>query len=68
MLLYPTEMDIQLMQVLQQCSQGCTLGHLGKGVDILGETLATVTELTVGTGDIGMGVIDILYTHIGSTP
>ena len=41
MLLYPTEMDIQFVQVLQQCSQRCTLGHLGKGVDILGEALAT---------------------------
>ena len=28
MLLYPTEMDIQFVQVLQQCSKGCTLGHL----------------------------------------
>ena len=40
MLLHPTEMDIQLMQMLQQGSKGRALGHLGKGIDILGEALA----------------------------
>ena len=58
-LLHPTEMDIQFVKVLQQGSQGCALGHLGKGVDILGEALATITEFTVRTGDIGVGVVDI---------
>ena len=59
MLLHPTEMDIQLVQVLQQGSKGRALGHLGKGIDILGEALATKTELTIGTGDVGGGVVDV---------
>ena len=71
MLLHPTEMDIQFVQVLQQGSQRCTLGHLGEGVDVLGEALATVTELAVRTGDIGMSVIDIAgqqHTSVDLTP
>ena len=59
MLLNPTEMDIQLVQMLQQGSQGCALSHLGKSVNILGEALTTITELTVRAWDIGMGVVDI---------
>ncbi len=47
------------MQVLQQGSKGRSLGHLGKGIDVLGEALAAITELTVRTGDIGVGVVDI---------
>ena len=58
-LLHPTEMHIQLVQVLQQGAEGRTLCHLGKGIDVLGEALATVTELAVGTGDVGVGVVDI---------
>lgn len=58
-LLHPTEMHIQLVQVLQQGSKGCALGHLGKGVDILGEALATVAKLAVGAGDVGVGVVDV---------
>ncbi len=41
MLLYPTEMNVQLVQVLQQGSKGCAFCHLGEGVNILGEALAT---------------------------
>ena len=59
MLLHPTEMNIQLVQVLQKSSQRRAFGHLGKSVDILGEALATVTELTIGAGDISVGVVDV---------
>ena len=59
MLLHPTEMDIQLVQVLQQGAKGRALGHLSKGIDILGEALAAITELAVRTGDIGVGVVDV---------
>jgi len=52
-------MNIQLVEVLQQGAQGCALGHLGKGIDIFGEALATITELAIGTGDVGVGVVDI---------
>ena len=68
MLLHSTEMYIQLMQVLQQGPKWRAFGHLGEGVDILGEAFTAITELAVGTGYVGVGVVDILYTHIGSTP
>ena len=59
MLLYPTEMYVQFVKMLQQGSKWCTLGHLGKGIDILGEALAAITELTIGAWYVGMGVVDI---------
>lgn len=52
-------MHIQLVQVLQQGSKGSTFGHLGEGIDILGEALATITEFAVRTRDVGVGVVDI---------
>ena len=59
MLLHSPEMHIQFVQVLQQGAQGRALGHLGEGVDVLGEALATIAELAVWTGDIGVGVVDV---------
>ena len=54
-----SEVNIELMQVLKQGSKWRSLGHLGEGVHILGEAFATVAVLAVGTGNVGMGVIDI---------
>ena len=59
MLLHPPEMDIELMEMLQECSERGAFGHLGECIDILGETFATIAELAVGAGDVGMGVVDI---------
>ena len=59
MLLLSPEMHIQLMQMFQQGSEGGALGHLGEGVDVLGEALATITELTIRSRDIGVSVVDI---------
>ena len=59
MLLHPTEMHIQLMQVLNQGAQGGALGHLGEGVHILGEALAAVAQLAVGAGHVGVRVVDV---------
>ena len=59
MLLYTTEMDIQLVQVFQKGAKGCAFGHLGKSVDVLGEALATVAELAIRTRDVGVGVVDV---------
>lgn len=59
MLLHPSEMDIQLVQVFQQGTERRTLGHLGKGVDILGEALATIAILAVGARYVGVGIIDV---------
>ena len=59
MFLHPTEMHIQLMQMLQQRSKRRAFRHLGKGVHVLGEALATIAELAVGAGDIGVGIVDV---------
>ena len=47
------------MEVLKKGAERGTLGHLGKGIDVLGEALATITILTIGAGDIGVGVVDV---------
>ena len=52
-------MHIQLVQVLQQGSKRRALGHLGEGVDVLGEALAAITELAIRTRDVGVGVVDV---------
>ena len=59
MLFHSPEMDIQFVQVLQQGAEGCTFGHLGEGIDILGEALAAIAELAVGAGDVGVRVVDV---------
>ena len=59
MLLYTTEMNVQFMEVLQKSTKRCTLGHLSKGIHILGEALTTITELSIRSRNIGMGVVDI---------
>ena len=59
MFLHPTEMHIQLMQMLQKRSKRRSLGHLGKGIHILWEALTAIAVLAVGTRDIGVRVVDI---------
>ena len=54
-----TEVDIQLMEVLKECTQRCALGHHGKGVDILRETLTAIAKLAVRPWDVGVGVVDV---------
>jgi hypothetical protein len=52
-------MDIQFVEMLQKCSKGSALSHLRDSIYILRETLAAISELTIRTRDIGVGVIDI---------
>ena len=59
MLLESTEVNIELMEMLQQGSKRCALGHHGEGIDILREALATIAELAVRTRDVGVGVVDV---------
>ena len=59
MLFKSTEMNIQFMKVLKERSERCSLGHLSKCIHILRKALATITELTVRSRNIGMGVIDV---------
>lgn len=54
MLFLPAEMDVKLVEVLQKSSKGCAFRHLGESVHILRETLATITVLAVGTGNMGV--------------
>lgn len=59
MFLKTTEMHIQLMEMLKECTKRSALGHHGEGIDILRETLATIAELAVRARDIGVGVVDV---------
>lgn len=59
MLLKSTEMNIEFMQWFKQLAERCALGHHGEGVDILREALATIAELAIRTGDVGVGVVDV---------
>ena len=58
-LLLTTEMHIQFVQVLQQGAERRTFGHLGEGVNVLGKAFATVAKLAVGTGNVGVCVVDV---------
>ena len=64
MFFYPTEMHIQFVQVLEQCTERSTLCHLGKGVDILGEALATITELAVRSRDVVFELISDFISYL----
>ena len=59
MLLYTAEMNIQFMEVLQKGAKGCTLCHLGKGINILGEALTAITKLSIWAWNVGMGVVNV---------
>ena len=59
MLFHASEMDVEFMKWFQQGAEGGTFGHLGEGVDILGEALAAVAVLAIGTGYIGMRIVDV---------
>ena len=59
MFLKSAEMNVKFVEVLQQCSEGGSFGHLGKSVDILRETLSAIAEFSVRTRDVCVGVVDI---------
>ena len=59
MLFYPTEMHVKLMERRQQRAERRALGHLGEGVHVLGEALAAVAVLAIGTRHVGVRVVDI---------
>ena len=54
-----TEVDVEFVEVLYEGAEGGAFGHLGKGVDILGEALATIAELTIWTGYVCMSIVDV---------
>ena len=59
MLFHSAEMNVQLMEMLQEHSKRCALGHLGKGIHVLGEALAAIAVFTIGTRNVCVGIIDI---------
>ena len=59
MLFGATEVDVEFVEVLQEGAEGGAFGHLGEGVDILGEALAAIAVLAVGARNIGVGVVDV---------
>lgn len=59
MLLLPSEMDIELMEMPQKGTEGGAFSHFGKGVDILRKALATIPKLPIGPGNVRVGVIDV---------
>ena len=59
MLLHPTEMNVQFMEMLQKRSKRRAFGHLGEGVHVLGETLATIAKFDIGTGYVCVRVVDV---------
>ena len=63
MLLFSTEMHVELMQMLRQGA----FGYFGEGVNILGEALAAVATLAIGTGHIGVRVVDVAREEHHST-
>ena len=59
MLFDSTEMNIQLMKMLQKCSEWRSLGHLREGIDILREAFASITELTIRSRHIRVSIVDV---------
>ena len=59
MLFKTTEVNIQLMKMLQKRAEGSAFCHLGESVHILREAFAAIAKLTIRPGNIGMRVVDI---------
>ena len=59
MLFKSTEVNVQFMQVLKERSERSSLGHLCESIHILREALATITKLSVRSGNVSMGVVDV---------
>ena len=59
MLFKSTEMNVQFMQMLKECSKRSAFRHLCESIHILWEALATIAELAVRTRDVSVGVVDV---------
>ena len=55
----PTKVDVELVERSKEFAEGGTGGHLREGVDVLREALAAVATFAVGTGDVGVRVVDV---------
>ena len=52
-------MDVEVVERGEEFAEGTVFSELREGVDIFREALATVAALAVGTGDVGVGVVDV---------
>ena len=71
MLFKTTEVNIQLMKMLQKRAERSAFCHLGESVHILREAFAAIAKLTIRPGNIGMRVVDITrekHTRMYLTP
>ena len=59
MLLETSEVHIELIQMLKKRTERSACGHLCESIHILREALATIAELAIRTGDVGVGVVDV---------
>ena len=59
MLLESSEMNIQFVKGGEELAEGAVLGELREGVDVFREALTAIAALAVGTGDVGVGVVDV---------
>ena len=63
MLLYvffgATEVDVEFVEVFQECAERCSFGHLGEGIDVFRETFASVAEFAVRSGYLSVRIVDI---------
>lgn len=59
MLFKSTEVDIEVVERGEEFAEGTVFSELREGVDIFRETLAAVAAFAVGTGDVGVGVVDV---------
>lgn len=59
MLFKPAEPDIELVERGDEFAKGKILGEGGEGVDVLGEALAAVAVFAVGTGHLGVHLVDV---------
>ena len=53
------EVDVEVVEWGEERAERGTLRHLREGVDILWEALAAVAALTVGSGHVGMHVVNV---------
>ena len=59
MLFDAAEVDVEFVERGEERAEGGAPGHLREGVDVLREALAAVAELAVGTGHVGVHVVDV---------
>lgn len=53
------EADVEFVEGCKELAKGKRFRELGKGVDVFGEAFAAVAEFAIGSGDVGVGVVNV---------